>query len=67
MEQLQQLEVVSNDTRELAHCVLVIASLLEDQCAAQEYYKKAQELGLEFLARVDTDNYTLVMILTDLG
>ena len=63
----QQLAIVGNDSRELAHCIFAIASLIEDQFVAQEFYKKAQELGLEFWAHTGEDNYTKVIILTDLG
>ena len=63
----QQLAVVGNDSRELAHCIFAIASLIDDQFVAQEFYKRAQELGLEFWAHAGEDNYTKVIILTDLG
>lgn len=64
---VQRLDWIGNETRELAHCVYTIATLLQDKEVAKIYYKKAEKLGLEFFIRFGTDNYTQIMILTDLG
>ena len=64
---IEMLKWVGNGTRELAHCLYTMATLFEDKETARRYFKKAEHLGLEFFIRFGTDNYTQIMILTDLG
>ena len=64
----KKLDFIGNSTRELAHCVFSIGKLLRntDEMLADMYYKKAHQLGMQFVMTGGIDSYTRVIILTDL-
>ena len=67
--QREKLDYIGNGTRELAHCVYEIGKLLRetDKSLSQDYYKKAHQLGMQFVFEAGRDSYTQVTILTEIG
>lgn len=64
-----RLKYVNNPSRETAHCLFLIAQILqlEDKRTSQKYFSKARSLDLKMVIDQQTDGPTKVTILHDLG